>query len=170
MPEVNFSKYNYLGESKILLRTKGEKTDYPIGSYRSFIMENDGIKTTKSCKIEKLIKTDQDSDSNFYSWYIVSEYEESTDDSIRRDNQIEKTQSTLDYLLIINGQKLPDENIPKELQDENTRKGGESKFFNLIKDYYNKGYWSEEWVRTAGKEQLTSEEINSILGIEPDKK
>ena len=170
MPEVNFSKYNYLGESKILLRTKGEKTDYPIGSYRSFIIENDGVKTTKSCKIEKLIKTDQDSNSNFYSWYIVSEYEELIDDSIKRNSQIEKTQSTLDYLLIINGQNLPDKNITEELQNENIRKSGDSELFNLIKDYYDKGYWSEDWVRTVGKEQLTSEEINSILRIEPDKK
>ena len=39
-----------------------------------------------------------------------------------------------------------------------------SRMFDKIKEYYEKGYWSADWVRAAEGKWLTHEEVELILG------
>ena len=38
-----------------------------------------------------------------------------------------------------------------------------SRMYEKIKEYYEKGLWSEEWVRNAQGRWLTEEEVQKIL-------
>ena len=117
MLEYSFSTIKNKGVEQKILRTKGEKTNYLKGSYQNFSMENEDIKRFQNCKIEELIKTDTDSEGNFYSWYIISDFSETIDKSPEYDRRMEKVDSEIDFLFMINGQFPPD--VEGDINEQN---------------------------------------------------
>lgn len=114
MLEYTFSPFQYKGENCTLLRTKGDKISYEKGSYQTFTKADENAKVISSCKIGELIKEDEDTAGNNYSWYIVTDVIEKIDKSPEYDRKIEKQNAALDYLFMLNGV------MPLDEEDDNS--------------------------------------------------
>ena len=109
MLEYSFSIVKYKGREQRILRTKGDKVNYQKDTYQTFAFENEDIKIIQKCKIEELIKEDQDQD-NFYSWFIVSDYSESIDKSPKYERKLEEANAKIDFLLMMTDLLPEDDN------------------------------------------------------------
>lgn len=104
MLNYSFRQGEFEGNEVIILSTIGDETNYPIDSYQTFTLRDEFLEVVESCKIKKLIKKKVDKMGRNYVWYIVSEYNKKIDKSGEYRHELEKTNATIDYLLMINGE------------------------------------------------------------------